>query len=456
MQEVLSPLDGRYQNKVSALLPFFGDAALAKYRLFVETEYLMALSLESESGVRKFTGEEISLLRDLPKRPGLAEKVLQIELEGNSGRPATQHDVKAVEYFLKDQLAASSLADVSEWVHFALTSEDVNSVAYGLMLQGALREVLIPTLEELLRALTNLAMTNKDSVMLARTHGQPASPTTFGKEIRVFIARLERQVVQLRHQNILVKFGGATGNWNAHFAAYPNIDWPSFSQRFIEDLNIGQELRVVHSAPTTQIEPHDNLAETFDNLRRINTICIDFNQDMWRYVSDGYVVQKTIAGEVGSSTMPHKVNPIKFENSEGNLGLANALFEFFSRKLPVSRLQRDLSDSTVLRNIGVALGHSLLGYVYILDGLRRVAVNSECMKEEVRRHPEVLAEAIQTILRREGVADAYEVMKDLTRGGEVSLEKIQEFVRNLEVGDKVKTELLELRPEKYIGLASDL
>lgn len=452
--KAVSSVDGRYNSTTSELSECFSEFALIRARILVECEYLIALSATKEVGVRKLSQEEKAILHEL-SRITLedAEVIKKIEREGYDGIPATNHDVKAVEYFIKKKLAGTSLEDISEWVHFGLTSEDVNSVAYGILLRSALQGVIGAAVRDVQVALDTLANAQSATPMLSRTHGQSATPTTFGKEIRVFEARLSRQMKQLGESVILVKFGGATGSWNAHSVAVPDIDWQDFSKAFIESLNAGAKVRIEHNPVTTQIEPHDTYAELFDIMRRTNTILIDFSQDMWRYISDGWISQKPKSGEVGSSAMPHKVNPIDFENAEGNFGIANALFEHFSRKLPISRLQRDLTDSTVERTFGTAFAHCLLGYRALLRGLGKIKVNKEAMAETLAEHPEVLAEAIQTVLRREGVEVPYEKLKALTRGRTVTLEDFAEFIDGLEIEKKVKKTLQALRPETYLGFA---
>lgn len=353
---------------------------------------------------------------------------------------------------MKRQLKGTSLEDSLEWIHFALTSEDVNNIAYGLMLSKSLDRVILPVLNELYNTLEKMAETYKSCPMLARTHGQYASPTTFGKEFHVFASRLERQIKQLEQYEILVKLNGATGNYNAHHIAYPDVDWTAFTRDFIEQCR--GESKLKPNFVTTQIEPHDTYAELFDNIRRINTILIDFNADIWRYISDDWIKQKPVEGEVGSSTMPHKVNPIDFENSEGNLGMANALLTYFSTKLPISRLQRDLSDSTVERSFGVALGHCLIGYKSTLRGLSKVAVNEERVRVELEKHPEVIAEALQTVLRRERVDMPYERLKELTRGRAVTIDDFRTFIDSLDVSDAVKDELRQITPANYTGIAA--
>ncbi len=451
----VSSIDGRYRGASETLALYFSEYALMHKRLVVECEYLIALSKTPKTGVRRFSDNEVRMLR----------KLLNISLEDARAIKAiekeTNHDVKAIEYFIKQKLEKTSLADVAEWVHFALTSEDVNSVAHGCALRSAIEAVILPALQEVERALMAEVKAHAKTPMLARTHGQSASPTTFGKEMRVFESRLARQIYRLTKSIILVKWGGATGNYNAHVVAVPEVDWLRFAKRFIDGLNTGTSgkkylIKIALNEVTTQIEPHDTYAELFDNMRRINTILLDFSQDMWRYISDGWVVQKPKAGEVGSSTMPHKVNPIDFENAEGNFGVANALFEHFSRKLPVSRLQRDLSDSTVERVFGTAFAHSLIGYKSLVRGMGKVSVNKKAMLDALRAHPEVLAEAIQTALRREGVAVPYEKLKELTRGRQVSLADFAKFINGLDISDKTKKRLKALRPETYIGLAGKI
>src|SRR3989338_4427059 len=440
----ISPIDGRYRKYVEALAPYFSEQALMRYRLIVEGEYLIALSETRGIDMRKLSRKEQKLIRGLANlKEKDAERIVEIER-------TTDHDVKAVEYYMKDKFARTSLKDVSEWIHFALTSEDTNNIAYALILRDSLEKVMIPKVEEIAGSLNKLAKKHKNLAMLARTHGQPASPTTFGKEMKVFAARLERRVNRLRSMKIKAKLNGATGNYNAHVAAYPRINWIQFSKKFIKKL--GLEANLI----TTQIEPHDNYVSIFDNLRRVNTILLGLDQDIWRYISDEWIVQRPKEGTVGSSTMPHKVNPIKFENSEGNLGMANALFEFFARKLPISRLQRDLSDSTVERNFGVAFSHSLIAYEYLLKGLSQITVNEKKIKEDLLAHPEVIAEAIQTILRREGAKMPYEKLKALTRGKEISRVTLDKFIDGLDVSEKVKKELRKITPQNYTGLASKL
>ncbi len=452
----VSSVDGRYRNIGAELTEHFSEFGLIRARLLVECEYLTELS-ETGVGLRVFSAEEKVILQQLPHiSTEDAQIVKKIEREGYDGIPATNHDVKAIEYFIKKKLAGTSLQDVSEWVHFGLTSEDVNSIAYGVMLRGALQAVMIPALDQIAGELLALSKEHATQPMLSRTHGQSATPTTFGKEMRVFESRLARQIEQLRGRTILVKFGGATGNFNAHVVALPSVDWRVFAQKLIARLNVGYKILLELNPVTTQIEPHDTYAEMFDNLRRTNVILTDFSQDMWRYISDGWVTQRPKEGEIGSSAMPHKVNPIDFENAEGNFGVANALFEHFSRKLPISRLQRDLSDSTVMRTFGTAFAHALIGYRALSRGLGKINVNKGAMLEALQAHPEVLAEAIQTVLRKEGVAVPYEKLKELTRGRKVTLDDFAAFIDGLSVGDDVKVRLKALRPENYLGLAAEI
>ena len=452
--EAISPIDGRYRKYTEPLAEIFSERGLIKYRVKVEGEYLLFLSKHSQIETRKFSDEEINLVRRLydvsTEDAGI---VKAIEVKGKGIIKPTNHDVKAVEYFMKDKLKGTSLEDSLEWIHFALTSEDVNNLAYGLMLSDGVGEVVLPTSQELYDTIEALAQRYKDIPMLARTHGQPASPTTFGKEFKVFSSRMKRQLDQLANSEILVKLNGATGNYNAHRVAYPEVDWIEFTRNFVEEFNDMRRIKLKPNLLTTQIEPHDTYAEFFDNLRRLNTILMGFDQDMWRYISDDWITQKQIEGEIGSSTMPHKVNPIDFENSEGNLGIANALFGYFSSKLPVSRLQRDLSDSTVERNFGVALGHSLIGYKSAQKGLSRISVNEQKVVEELENHPEVISEAIQTVLRREGAKIPYERLKELTRGRKTTMDDFRQFINDLNVSDKAKEELRQITPTNYTGIA---
>ena len=454
----ISPIDGRYSKDTMELAQYWSESAGMKYKVLVESEYLIALSEAGDIGIRKLSEKEKTLVRSLYEnfREEDAQIISDIELSGYKNIKATNHDLKAIEYYIKEKLGDSSLKDILEFTHFGLTSEDASNLAYALMLGESLKEVYLPAVENLTAQLGKLAKENKNTPMLARTHGQPASPTTFGKELKNFEERLKRQTVQLKTYKILAKLNGATGNYNALAVAYPDIDWIEFSKKFIAELGKLRKVSLEANLHTTQIEPHDSYIELFDILRRANSIVLNFNQDMWQYISDGWIGQSAVEGEVGSSTMPHKINPWFLENSEGNLGMANAMFEFFGRKLPISRLQRDLSDSTVLRNIGVAFGHSLVGFQYLNNQLGRIVVNKEKALEDLNNHPEVITEAIQTILRREGATMPYEKLKALARGKKVTLADIHKFIDTLKVSDKIKKELKNITPENYTGLASKL
>lgn len=449
----IGSLDGRYFNKTRALSPFFSEEALMKYRVMMEAEYLIALSLLGKTALRKFTATEIKIIRELYEK---FDDVSYAEIKNIES--TTNHDVKAVEYFVKEKLSKTSLKDSIEWVHFAITSEDTNNIAYALILSRSLEHALLPEISKVVSELNTLAKKYKDLPILARTHGQSASPTTFGKEMKVFASRLEKQIEKLSKIKIEAKLNGATGNYNAHNVAYPNVDWAKFTKDFIAGFNKleASTFKLEPNLITTQIECHDSYVAIFDTIRMINTILLDFNQDMWRYISDDWVGQIPKAGETGSSTMPHKINPIDFENSEGNLGVANALFEFFARKLLISRLQRDLSDSIVERSFGTAFGHSFLAYTSLLKGLSKIKVNEAKIVEDLNAHPEVITEAIQTILRREGEEMPYEKLKELSRGKVVTLSDIHKFIDTLEVSEKIKKELLAITPENYTGLASKL
>jgi len=449
-EEAISPIDGRYRSKISELAPFFSEAGLFKYRIIVEGEYLIALSENTKVGLREFSDAEKNIIRSLYE-PSMREIKAIKKIEAT-----TNHDVKSVEYFLKEKLKKTSLKDCLEWTHFALTSEDTNNLAYAMMLSLGVKDVILPSLERLNQEIGKIALENKSLAMLARTHGQSASPTTMGKELKIYNARLKRQLEELGKYRIMAKLNGATGNYNAHFAAYPKVKWEKFSVSFINQLNKLYKINLEPNLITAQIEPHDTYAELFDILRQINVIIIDFDQDVWRYISDGWIKQRAIKGEVGSSTMPHKINPIDFENSEGNLGMANALFTYFSNKLPISRLQRDLSDSTVERNFGTAFAYSLLAYKSTLKGLGKIAINSEKITADLNSHPEILAELIQIIFRTEGIKMPYEKLKDLTRGKEMTKEKIDLFVEGLSIDKEIKKKLKDISPADYIGIAESL
>lgn len=459
----VSSVDGRYRRVSEPLAEYFSEFALIKRRVRVECEYLVALSETPGVGMRTLSKSETSLVLAIAEITlDDARTVKKIEQEGHQGIPATNHDVKAVEYFVKEKMRGTSLADVVEWVHFALTSEDVNSVAYALQLRDYFEYCYLRgPLLKIHDALVVLSEEEADTAMLARTHGQSATPTTFGKEMRVFLNRLQRQVDTFKNTSVLVKWGGPSANYNAQMVAAPEVDWLLFARAYIERFNaegVGKKhfMRLDLNEVTTQIEPHDTYAEYFDYMRRNNTILIDFSQDMWRYISDGWVKQKPKDGEVGSSAMPHKVNPIDFENAEGNLGAANALSEFFSRKLPISRLQRDLSDSPVVRLFGASCALAYIAQTSLVRGLGKIAIDREAMLHELEAHPEVLAEAIQTVLRREGVAAPYEKLKELTRGKTISLADIAAFIDTLEIEESVKIRLKALSPENYTGIAGIL
>ena len=456
-QSVLCPLDGRYFPRVSVLSQLMGEHALAVNRVRTEVTWLGILADLKLPHFKKITASERKILEDVcTLRAADFDLLLKLETTGYKGVAATRHDVKAVEYFLRLKLQNTSLKDRLSWLHFALTSEDVNSVCYALMLADGVEKSILPALKKLQKELDRLARKEALSVLLARTHGQPAVPTTFGKEIRVFSSRLSRQIKQLEKQQISCKFSGAVGNYNAHVAAFSKVNWPLAVRQVINAFNKNRKIKIYISPVTTQVDNRDSYAELFDNLRRINVILTDFSRDMWQYISAGLVKQQTVKGEVGSSTMPQKVNPIDFENAEGNLQLANALLDFLSNKLPVSRLQRDLSDSTVLRNIPVAFGHSLVAYQSLRKGLGKIAFDKKAAQEELARHPEVLAEGIQTILRAYGCENAYELLRDFTRGKHVTAALLTDFIDGLQIPAPVKMQLHQLEAEKYLGIAPQL
>jgi len=439
----ISPVDGRYRNKVESLAPFFSEEALIKYRVKVEIEYFIALC---EIPLPQLVDFDKSHFNDLRKiytdfSSEDAQKIKDIER-------ITNHDVKAVEYFIKEKFDALNLQAHKEFIHFGLTSQDINNTATPLSINDAFDVVYYPELATLLEKLRQLAVAWSDVPMLARTHGQPASPTRLGKELLVFIERIEQQVKQLQNIPYAAKFGGATGNFNAHKVAYPTIDWKEFGTHFVEKV-----LGLHHSFPTTQIEHYDHIAGIFDALKRINTIIVDLNRDFWTYISMDYFKQKIKKGEVGSSAMPHKVNPIDFENSEGNLGIANAIFEHLAAKLPISRLQRDLTDSTVLRNVGVPFAHTIIGFTSTLKGLNKLLINKEKFAEDLENNWAVAAEAIQTILRREAYPNPYEALKGLTRTNEkITQQSIANFIDTLEVSEEIKAELKQITPSNYTGI----
>lgn len=443
----ISPLEGRYLEKMQELRPIFSEYGLIRFRVLVEIRWLQLLV-------------EHAKLPELPALSPHAQQVLNDLIENFSEQDALRikhiesvinHDVKAVEYFIKERIEGNpELAKLSEFIHFGCTSEDINNLAYGLMLDTARKQLILPNLDELLGLLKALAHEYAEIPMLSRTHGQPATPTTVGKEIANVVVRLQRQMEQIIAAPILGKLNGASGNYNAFVVAYPDIEWQTISQNFVSKLGL------VWNPYTTQIEPHDTLAEIFSIMIRINTILIDFNRDVWAYISINYFKQKSYHFEVGSSTMPHKINPIDFENAEGNLGLANSLFEHMALKLPISRWQRDLSDSTVLRNIGVAIAHSILAYQSTCKGLNKITINEEIIRADLDNHWEVLAEAVQTIMRRYGIEQPYEKLKTFSRGQKITKEMLHQFISELPLNKDIKEQLLKLTPENYLGYASDL
>ena len=442
----ISPVDGRYGSKTQALRPYFSEYGLIYHRVLVEVRWLQALANnEIIAEVPAFTDEANQLLESLITDFNEADASRIKEIERT-----TNHDVKAVEYFLKEKIANNpEINAVNEFIHFACTSEDINNLAYGLMLIGGRDNVLLPQLEELNETIVKLARQYAEDPLLSRTHGQPASPSTVGKEIANVAARLNRQITQVKSVQIFGKINGAVGNYNAHYCAYPEVNWPEFAKNFVESLGLEW------NAYTTQIEPHDYIAELFDANCRYNTVLIDFCRDIWSYISLGHFKQRVIAGEVGSSTMPHKVNPIDFENAEGNLGIANALMTHLAQKLPVSRLQRDLTDSTVLRALGVGIGHSMIAYQSALKGINKLELNYESIAAELDGNWEVLGEAIQTVMRRHGIEKPYEKLKALTRGRRINANDMAEFIDTLELPESVKQQLQNLTPANYIGNAVD-
>lgn len=459
--DAISPIDGRYRRHTEELAPYFSERALISHRLTVEVEYWISLSEHTQVDCRAFTDEEKQYLRSLPDLEAAEANVVKaievkgFEPPGAEEIPATNHDVKAVEYYLREKVRGTSLEDSTEWIHFALTSEDVNNLSYALMLRGATENVMLPTLEELQGKIDSLAYATRELPMLGRTHGQPASPTTLGRQLLVFSARIDQAIDEISGHPIRAKLNGATGNFNAHRAAYPDVDWENFSDEFIETL--GRDDYAGSLTPnliTTQIESHESYVALGDAFSRLNGIIADLDQDAWRYISDGWFGQKQKEGEVGSSTMPHKVNPIDFENSEGRVDLANAQFAGFHRLIR-SRLQRDLSDSTVQRSLGEAFANSLIAYRSTIRGLDKLEVNEEAIRSELETHPEVVTEAIQTILRREGVADGYEIIKEASRGRQLTLDEIHTLVDRLPVPDEVKDEMRAITPSNYVGNATE-
>jgi len=440
----ISPVDGRYGSKVKALRPIFSEFGLIKYRVTVEVRWLQKLAATAEiNEVPAFSAQANALLDAIVAdfSEADAQKIKDIEA-------TTNHDVKAVEYFLKEKIADNAeLNAITEFIHFACTSEDINNLSHGLMLAECREEVLLPMIDDILNDIKALAVEYKNIPMMCRTHGQPASPSTLGKEMANVYIRLKRQREQIAQVEMLGKINGAVGNYNAHLSAYPEVNWHGFANEFVNSLGLS------FNAFTTQIEPHDYIAELFDAIARFNTILIDFDRDVWGYIALGHFKQKTIAGEIGSSTMPHKVNPIDFENSEGNLGIANALFTHLAQKLPISRWQRDLTDSTVLRNLGVGFAHALIAYQATRKGISKLQVNEENLLAELNSNWEVLAEPIQTVMRRYGIEKPYEKLKDLTRGKRVDGDSMREFIMNLDLPDTAKAQLCEMTPASYIGRA---
>jgi len=442
----ISPVDGRYGNKVKSLRPIFSEFGLIKYRVTVEVRWLQKLSATSaiaEVPVFSTAANKIldKIITDFSEADALAIKTIEA---------TTNHDVKAVEYFLKEKIADNAeLNAVTEFIHFACTSEDINNLSHGLMLNDCREKVLLPEIDNILAAMKALAIEYKTIPMMCRTHGQPASPSTLGKEMANVYVRLQRQRSQIVNVELLGKINGAVGNYNAHLSAYPEVDWHEYANEFVTSLGLS------FNAFTTQIEPHDYIAELFDAIARFNTILIDFDRDIWGYIAMGHFKQKTIAGEIGSSTMPHKVNPIDFENSEGNLGIANALFTHLSQKLPISRWQRDLTDSTVLRNLGVGFAHTIIAYGATLKGMSKLQVNEDNLAAELDSNWEVLAEPVQTVMRRYGIEKPYEKLKELTRGKRVNGDSMREFIMTLDLPEPVKAQLCEMTPASYIGRAVD-
>ena len=443
----LSPLDGRYASKLDALRPWLSESAFMKQRVFVEIHWLLALGSSGLADVPAISKADADFLLSLANAftDADAQRIKEIEA-------VTNHDVKAVEYFLKEKVSGRpDLLKASEFIHFACTSEDINNTAHGLMLRGARDTVLLPQLRKIHDALTELALANASVPMLSRTHGQPASPTTLGKEIANIAKRLERAIASIAAVPLLGKMNGAVGNYNAHLSAYPDFDWEKFAREVVE-----QRLGLQFNPYTIQIEPHDGMAELFDAIARANTILLDMDRDFWAYISLGYFKQRTKAGEIGSSTMPHKVNPIDFENSEGNLGVANALLRHLAEKLPLSRWQRDLTDSTVLRNLGPAFGHSVLAYDSAMRGIGKLEVNTAAIAADLDACWEVLAEPVQTVMRRYGIENPYEQLKELTRGKGINQADLQVFIRGLAIPDDAKARLLEMTPSSYLGKAIEL
>tara|TARA_S200000501_G_C20823978_1_gene744126 strand:- start:126 stop:1511 length:1386 start_codon:yes stop_codon:yes gene_type:complete len=443
----LSPLDGRYFDKTKKLAPYFSEAGFIYYRVKVEIIWLIALSEAGFKEIKPFSKFEKDLLNKISSNFSIldAKRVKEIE-------KITNHDVKAIEYWIKEKIKKNKkLTSASEFIHFACTSEDINNVAYGLILKRSRDDLLIPQIKLIISRLVNLAHHNSSTSMISRTHGQPASPTTLGKEIANFVSRLNKSLKILENIKVFGKMNGAVGNYNAHYSAYPKFNWEKFSKQVVE-----KRFGLIFNPYSVQIEPHDYMAELFDAISRINTILIDLNRDFWGYISIGYFKQKIKNSEIGSSTMPHKVNPINFENSEGNLGISNAILKHLSEKLPISRWQRDLTDSTVLRNVGVSFGHSLLAYKNIIEGLNRIETDKEIIKKDIMNNWEILAEPIQTVMKKHGLKNSYEKLKELTHGKKLDKEDIENFILELKIPNEAKKYLLSLTPENYIGIAQRL
>ena len=443
MLRAISPIDGRYHTKTKELQAYFSEFALIRYRVFVEIQYFIALTQHPLPQLKDFDQEKVDQLNDIFENFGQQDAIEIKEIE-----KTTNHDVKAVEYFLKKQFDRLGIGEYKEFIHFGLTSQDINNTATPLLIMNAMQEVYFPLLNQVLGKLKEQATEWSGIPMLARTHGQPASPTTLGKEIWVFVERMEQQIKLLKQVPYMAKFGGATGNFNAHCVTYPAINWRDFGNHFVEEF-----LGLERQQYTTQIAHYDNLAALFQGVQRINTILIDFARDTWTYISMEYFGQKTIQGEIGSSAMPHKVNPIDFENAEGNLGMANAIFAHLAAKLPISRLQRDLTDSTVLRNVGVPMGHTIIAFKSILKGMDKLVLNEHKLKADLENNWMVVAEAIQNILRREGYANPYEALLNLTRGkANIGQAEIHEFIEGLEIAEVLKEELKGISPGNYVGI----
>lgn len=455
----LSPLDGRYYLKVDDLRKYFSELALINYRIVVECEYFIFLNSylsAKKNKVRKLTESEIKKIRSIyNNKDRNALEVKKIEFSGDEAIKPTNHDVKAVEYYIK-KILSREINNNLELIHFGLTSEDINNIAYSIMISSFVRDIYLKEIKKLLDILFSFSIKYADSIFPARTHGQIASPTTFGKEIRIFYQRLKNQFEMIKKHHLKVKLNGAVGNYNAFVSAYPDIDWIDFSVKFIEHINKFLNLSLKPNLYTTQIENHDSWIELFDRSRHINNILIGLSQDIWNYISDDLIVLKPVEGEVGSSTMPHKVNPINFENAEGNFQIANALFEFFSSKFAISRMQRDLSNSTVERNISVAFGHTIIAIRSLMEGFGKISLNHRIAREVVLKHPEVYAEAIQTILRKYAIKGGYEMLKKITRGNKINRRKLIDFITRLNLSPEIENEIKEVISRDYIGLAPRL